>query len=75
MVGGGGDKKMECPILPKAQTQKYPYWIWWSFTLDYWGKYLPGIRVTCGDHSLLHFEEYWLSTETKYCNILSRVSH
>ena len=27
MVGGGGDKKMECPILPKAQTQKYPYWI------------------------------------------------
>ena len=24
---GGGDKKMECPILPKAQTQKYPYWM------------------------------------------------
>ena len=26
MVGGGGggtDKKMECPIIPKAQTQKY----------------------------------------------------
>ena len=28
MVGaGGGDKKVECPILPKAQTQKYPYWM------------------------------------------------
>ena len=49
--------------------------IGWSLTLDYCGKYLPGISVTCGDHSLLHFKEYWLSTKTKYCDILSRVSH
>ena len=27
IVGGGGGKKMECPITPKAQTQKYPYWM------------------------------------------------
>ena len=25
-AGGGGEKKVECPILPKAETQKYPYW-------------------------------------------------
>ena len=29
----GGGKKMECPILPKAQTQKYPYWMELHFRL------------------------------------------
>ena len=31
--GGGADKKIECPILSKVQTQKYPYWMERYFTL------------------------------------------
>ena len=63
-----GVRKWNVPFYLKLKHRSTP--IGWSCTLDY-----CGIRVTCGDHSLLHFKEYWLSTETKYCDILSRVSH
>ena len=71
--GGGQIRKWNVPFYRKLKHRSTP--IGWSLTLDYCGKYLPGISVTCGDHSLLHFKEYWLSTKTKYCDILSRVSH
>ena len=45
--GGGGGKKMECPITPKAETQKYPYWMAPHFRI-LWQSTFLGLELPVG---------------------------